>query len=309
MSFLDKAKGVTIGHAVADALGVPVEFVSRERLDEEPTITMEGFGTYQVPAGSWSDDSSMAIATMDALSLYGIDYDRIMLNFGRWFYHNEFTPGGITFDVGMACSKAINNYFIYEKSVDKCGGADEYSNGNGSLMRIYPVVLYLANEEISLTNKIRVVEKVSALTHAHERSKIGCGIYAFVLWELISNPTKESVVSGLAKAKAFYKVKSEGRHYDRLFSPDFALTTRDNISSSGYVVDTLEAAVWCLLNTNSYSECVLKAVNLGEDTDTVGAVAGALAGALYGYDAIPEEWRNTLIKRDEIEALVEKTYK
>ena len=159
-NFIKKAKAVTIGHAVADALGVPIEFVDREVLDDEPTTTMDGYGTHQMPAGSWSDDSSMAIATMDALSLYGIDYDRIMLNFGRWYYHNEFTPTGFTFDIGMSSSKAINNYFMEKMGVDDCGERSVYSNGNGSLMRIYPIVLYLANEDVPITNKIKIVEKV-----------------------------------------------------------------------------------------------------------------------------------------------------
>jgi len=180
---------------------------------------------------------------------------------------------------------------------------DEMSNGNGSLMRIHPVVLYLADKDMPLQEKIEIVHTMSALTHAHERSKIGCGIYAFVLWELLKNPTMSALRDGLSKAEQFYKGQAELVHYSRLFERTFIITKREDIKSSGYIVDTLEAAVWCLLTTNSYKEAVLKAVNLGDDTDTVAAITGGLAGALYGYDAIPQEWRNNLLKREYIEKM------
>ena len=164
-------------------------------------------------------------------------------------------------------------------------------------------------KKIIIDEKIDIIHKTSALTHAHDRSKIGCGIYSFVLWELLNNPVKDSVLSGLNKAKEYYQAYSELDKYSRIFDKTFILTKRNDISSSGYVVSTLEAALWCLLTTNSYSECVLKAVNLGDDTDTVAAVAGGLAGALYGLDAIPEKWLNVLKRKDYIDELCEKALK
>lgn len=295
--FLLKAKAVMIGHAIGDALGVPVEFCWREELDKNPVTDMLGYGSYPVPAGAWSDDTSMSICTLDALGKYGLDCDRIMVNFGKWYYNDEFTPTGEMFDVGNTCSTAIEHYCVEKMPYSNCGLTNEHSNGNGSLMRIHPVVLYLANKDITIVEKIEVIHIVSALTHAHDRSKIGCGIYAFILWELLKNPSLESVRAGLAKAEDYYKGQEEFKAYKRLFDKTFIITPRNKIESSGYIVDTLEAAVWCLLTTGSYRDCVLKAVNLGRDTDTVAAVSGGLAGALYGYDAIPQEWRNTLIKR------------
>lgn len=302
---LEKIKGVVIGHAVADALGVPVEFASRKELDKAPVTEMEGFGTYPVPKGAWSDDTSMSLCTLDALGKYGLDYDFIMLNFGEWYYESQFTPTGVTFDVGNTCSFAIDNYFINKTPYTTCGLNGERDNGNGSLMRICPIVLYLAEKDMEIDEKIQTVHTVSALTHAHDRSKIGCGIYAFILWELLKNPTVSAINEGLEKAAEFYKGQPELEAYSRIFEKTFADANREDIKSSGYVVHTLEAAVWCLLTTNSYRECVLKAVNLGEDTDTVAAVAGGLAGALYGYEAIPKEWREELLKREYIEELCE----
>lgn len=304
----EQAKAVMIGHAVGDALGVPVEFCWREELDKKPVTDMLGYGSYPVTAGAWSDDTSMSICTLDALGKYGLDYDRIMENFGKWYYQDEFTPTGEMFDVGNTCSYAIHNYFINKKPYTMCGLKGENDNGNGSLMRIHPVVLYLANKDMPIEEKIGIVHTMSALTHAHDRSKIGCGIYAFILWELLKNPSLEAVKEGLAQAEQFYSGQEELKYYKRLFDKTFIITPRNKIESSGYIVSTLEAAVWCLLTTGSYRDCVLKAVNLGRDTDTVAAVSGGLAGALYGYDAIPQEWRNTLIKREYIEELCEKAF-
>lgn len=170
-NFVLSAKAVIIGHAVGDALGVPVEFTDREVLEKNPVTDMLGYGTYPVPKGAWSDDTSMSICTLDALGKYGLDCDRIMVNFGKWYYNDEFTPTGEMFDVGNTCSYAIDNYFAYHKPVEECGLTGEHSNGNGSLMRIHPVVLYLANKDLTIADKMEVIHIVSALTHAHDRSK------------------------------------------------------------------------------------------------------------------------------------------
>ena len=175
-------------------------------------------------------------------------------------------------------------------------------------MRIYPFVLFSVNNSYDCAEMIELIHTASALTHGHERSKIACGIYAFVLSELLVSPRKKAIKRGLKKAKKYYRNFAEFSHFKALLSTSmFTLSiqrrTRSSIKSSGYVVDTLEAAIWSVLTTNSYKECILKAVNLGEDTDTVAAVAGGIAGALYGYHSIPESWIQNLIKKAEIEEL------
>jgi len=315
---LDKIKAVMIGHAVGDALGVPVEFASREEVDANPVEDMEGFGTYPYPAGTWSDDTSMSVAALDSLVKGVVDWDEIMGNFGKWLQDGDYTPSGEAFDAGRTCVRAIINYFAHNMSALESGEAAEYSNGNGSLMRIHPFALFLYTKG---NLDLQTIHNASALTHAHERSQIACGIYSFVLWELLKSPSKSSIRRGLNKARIFYRDYAENSHYDNLYrrigliglqfedDPDaFHRFTREDIKSSGYVIDTIEAAVWCLMNTRTYKECVLTAVNLGDDTDTIAAIAGGLAGALYGYEAIPQEWRDTLIKRDYIEEMCERAY-
>lgn len=315
--FLRKAKAVIVGHAVGDALGVPVESRSREYLEKNPVTDMTGFGVYPVPKGSWSDDTSMSLCALASIAEQSGKVG-VMQNFERWLYNGEFTPTGVTFDAGRTCEAAIRA-FIGGESVYGCGQNGEYSNGNGSLMRIHPFTLYAFKIFNKMTlNHFEFISEASALTHAHPRSRAACVLYSFILWELLENPCKQSVAAGLNNADRVYAHYSGGwgTHIDeynelpkfqRLFDGIQTLD-RNSIQSSAYVVDTLEAAIWCLLTTDSYKECVLKAVNLGRDTDTTAAVAGGLAGALYGYEAIPEEWRKTLLRREYIEELCEKAF-
>lgn len=302
----NKVKAVMLGHAVGDALGVPVEFLGRKELVVNPVTDMKGYGTYNVPAGSWSDDTSLSIAALDGISEGDLNYDLVMSNFTRWLYNGQYTPTGIMFDVGSNTSRAIDNYAVYQKTVNECGCTDETSNGNGSLMRIHPFVLMAWCKKMDEDTMEKMIESASALTHAHERSKLGCKIYAQILLALLNDPEESSVVKALKYCGSKYRTSSEYFYYYSLYQGHFRSTYIDDIISDGYVVNTLEAAVWCLLNTTNYKECVLKAVNLGDDTDTVGAVAGGLAGALYGFDSIPEKWLNTLIKREYIEQMCEK---
>ena len=301
--FAEQIRAVVFGHAVADALGVPVEFMSRDALDLSPVTEMMGYGTYPYPAGCWSDDTSMALCALDSLCTGSVDFDDIMQKFGEWYYKDAYTPTGKLFDVGNTCAMAIERYCTMQKKPLECGLTSSYSNGNGSLMRMYPFVLFAYQKQLPQEELLELIHNASALTHAHPISKIGCGIYALVLMELLANPCKDAVSSALAKAVQVYQGQSEFCHYERLCSPDFESISRDDIKSSGYVVDSLEAAIWCLQNTDSYRDCVLKAVNLGSDTDTVAAIAGSLAGALYGPEAIPSEWLDELKRKDYIEEM------
>ena len=310
----DQIKALILGHAVGDALGVPVEFDTREQLVEHPVTKMLGYGAYDVPAGSWSDDTSMTLCLIESLARLGkVDYADIMRNFLRWMDEAEFTPTGEMFDIGRGTMQALMK-FHYGTEPLKCGGASDHDNGNGSLMRIAPLVPYLYKRYgIELPEQaMQVVHEMSALTHAHARSQVACGIYVLIAVRLMEGQgLHEAITAGLQAAHRFYEGEEQFRDetvaYQRLWDAQaLAKLPVEAIKSSGYVVDTLEAVIWCLLITGSYSECVLKAVNLGEDTDTVGAIAGGLAGLAYGLDSIPAEWLAMLLRRDKIENLCEK---
>ena len=273
-----------MGLIVGDAMGVPVEFNPR---DTFKVTDMTGYGTYDLPAGSWSDDSSMMLATVESIARLGrIDPDDIMKNFVRWVDEGEFTPYGELFDIGRATRNAIQRY-VAGIPAEQCGGTAEWDNGNGSLMRILPLAFTDCDYEM--------VNAVSSLTHAHEISKAACRVYVYIARQLLQGKTLNEIYNCFAMKQSTF---------ERL--PILKDLPRDEIKSTGYVVDTLEAALWCNLKSNSYRECILLAVNLGEDTDTVAAVAGGLAGIIYGVggeQGIPEEWIKQIARKEWVEEL------
>ena len=292
-----------IGHAVGDALGVPVEFTSRSQLARRPIRDMEGFGTYNMPAGTWSDDTSMEIALLQSLIDKGrFDYKDIMDNFCKWRKDGEFTATGKFFDIGTTSARALENYLM-GMSPSECGVKDKYGNGNGSLMRILPVAYVCHNNVIVGNGRYELVCKVSSLTHAHEICVLGCLIYVNFVCYLLGGDSP-AVAYRKAQQEDYSMFSNSAREaYRRILADNIASYKEDEISSSGYVLSSLEASLWCLLNTESYKEAVLKAVNLGDDTDTVGAITGSMAGIYYGYDAIPSEWIEKLQRSDYILSL------
>lgn len=305
---LQKIRGAVFGAAIGDAVGVPYEFKSIDVMKANPAVDMVGSGTYGLPAGTWSDDTSMILGTLDRLD-GGLDYHAVMDALVRWRTKGHYTPYGECFDIGTTTYQALRNYEKGAAPLDS-GLKDERSNGNGSLMRIIPAALYGAAHGLSVQEAAALSHDLSRLTHAHRRSQIGCGIFTFIAYALIKNPDKSAVPSAVADAKTYYESLDDERfrreltHYERVFQVDFVETAESDIRSSGYVVTTLECALWCLLNTDNYHDCILKAVNFGADTDTAACVAGALAGLLYGEEGIPKAWRDTLANQDLLEEII-----
>ena len=305
-----------LGLIVGDALGVPVEFMSRTELMKNPVTGMREYGTHHQPMGTWSDDSSMALAELDSIRTVGtIDYTDMMERFSRWCMYGEYTPFGEVFDIGIATSRALMNYAKGIAPLES-GGKTEWDNGNGSLMRILPVCLYLFERQkkvcTSENESIYIIHAVSALTHAHVRSQMACGIYYFLVKAILEEEgsLENRLQKGMDRVYQYYRQDlsnhRELENYKRLADlSEFKETPKEGIKSSGYVVDTLEAAVWCLLHSHSYKETVLMAVNLGEDTDTIGAVAGGLAGLYYKEEGIPQEWTQVLQRREWIEEVLQ----
>ena len=305
---MDGIMGVVVG----DALGCPVQFESREEVARHLVTGMRGYGTFNLPEGSWTDDSSLTIALLESIRRVGeIDLDDIMGNFMKWLYDGEFTPYGQSYDIGRGTMQAINRYKKSRKA-NKCGGDEEWNNGNGSLMRIMPACIYCTVMESSGMysdhDAIDVIHSVGGLTHAHIRSNIACGLYFFMVkWILMGEGSlQERMQEGISRGFAFYESyladKENLHYYDRLKDLEaFKSLPADKIRSTGYVVDALEAAVWSLITTDSFDQALLKAVNLGDDTDTVGAIAGGLAGLYYGYASIPEDWLSAIKRREWIE--------
>lgn len=249
------------GLAVGDAMGVPWEFSTRGSFC---ATDMTGYGTYGQPAGTWSDDTALTLATCYSIkNKGGIDLADILNCFQDWLYKAQFTATGEVFDVGSSTRIAIGRGE---------GLSDEQSNGNGSLMRIIPLAFIKDIKE-------QEIAAVSALTHAHRLSTNACILYVNIARQLIQKVPLPFI---------YRNISLPSLEFEWVRSIDTWLESE--IKSSGYVLDTLQASLWALANSDSFCSSILKAVNLGGDTDTVGAVTGALAGIMYGYPSIPKSW-------------------
>lgn len=304
----DRPLALILGVAVGDALGVPVEFKARGTF----LVTgMQGYGTHNQPAGTWSDDTSLTLALADNLLPNEAndkpDLESIAWGFTEWYDKAAYTPHGKVFDVGNATAKAITRL---KKGVapEKAGGAGERDNGNGSLMRIAPLAFYMYGIQ-KPEERFRIVKAVSSLTHAHEWSVAACYIYVEMLNKLRMGRKKKEAYAELRedfRRGVPFISKATLAKFVRILENDISALPEEEIRSSGFVIDTLEAAFWCFLTTDNYKDAVLKAVNLGDDTDTTGAVTGALAGLAYGLDSIPQEWLDQLAAYDEVRRIAVK---
>lgn len=272
-----KLHDAILGLAIGDALGVPYEFEKRGTF---LCTEMVGYGTHNQPEGTWSDDTSMVLATLDSLKSNDgkIVLKDMFERFNYWLLYGDYTAHGEVFDAGIATCKAL------QTGKPQTG---EYDNGNGSLMRILPLAFVPCTDD--------EIRAVSAITHGHRISMDACVIYVHIAKRLLAGESICEIIPTLQYDKPF----------DRLHRIDQISTSE--IKSSGYVVDTLEAALWAVSHKSnnadkekSFRNDLLDAVNLGQDTDTVGAVAGGLAGIIYGLDEV-SDWAATLQNREELE--------
>ncbi|KZS48959.1 hypothetical protein AWU65_02010 [Paenibacillus glucanolyticus] len=287
-----------MGSCVGDALGVPVEFKGRKELRARPIRGLTGYGTWNQPPGTWSDDSSLFLCTLESL-LEGYSLQSISDRFLKWYKEGYWTANGVVFDIGTTTRLALDR-LSYITPTDS-GLHDEDSNSNGSLMRILPLAFISYNKDIQ--ERVELVEEVSSITHAHRRSVLAC----IILIEIASN-----LLKGHDRISSYYLMQETMRTH---FGHEFQITyfpsvyydiqdrPEDAVLSTGYVVDTLEAAIWCFLKHDSYKDVVLAAVNLGGDTDTIGTIAGGLAGMAFGYNDIPRKWVLKIARKDDIEDL------
>lgn len=291
----DVIKGSFLGFFIGDALGVPVEFSYREVLKNKPVKDMQEYGSHHQPKGTWSDDSSMVLATIDGLiksEIPTIDFKCIMMNFLKWKQNGEYTPHNEVFDIGRTTNLSLRKYqenIQNNKEEDfLCGFNSQDSNGNGSLMRILPVAFYLYYMGIEYTSNkfFDIIKQISSMTHAHIYSILGCYIYSAYVIELLKTKDKSIAYNNLRNnlkklSKTNDNLKEIKNIYGRIIYDDISKLSSNEIKSSGYIVDTLEASIWSILTSNNFEDSVLKAVNLGDDTDTIGALTGGLAGIIY----------------------------
>ena len=299
---MSKLRAAIYGFAVGDALGVPYEFMSREAIEYHPATGMTGYGTHQQAPGTWSDDTSFMLCALENILDNGTP-QTLKNKMQQCYREGYLTPNGKLFDIGIATLSALDDNIRAKKK------QEILKQGNGSLMRSLPYAfLKIFNKSIAQMLLDHSITHDDVLCHL-------CSLfYVHMAKSLIEGDTPEKAMQ---KATTYLKKelksikKDEYKIYQealkRIINTPFAKLPEHAISSSGYVVSTLEAVCWCFLNTNSYRDAVLKAVNLGDDTDTIAALTGGLAGIHYGASAIPEQWLKTLKNKPLIESLLSRT--
>jgi ADP-ribosylglycohydrolase len=294
-----QVEAVLLGVAVGDALGVPVEFKERGTFN---ITNMVGFGTHNQPPGTWSDDTSLTLCLAASIA-DGFSLEDTARRFVCWYRDAYMTAGGIVFDVGISTAEAIRR-IESGVALDRCGCDGVNKNGNGSLIRIAPLVFLIVDKPEA--ERFALTQSVSSITHAHPWSVGACFIYLEYMLQLHAGKDKKATYVELQKYFQDSRLNIGNNtlsKFTRIMRRDISFLPESEIRSSGFVVDTLEAALWCFLTTDNYRDAVLKAVNLGDDTDTTAAVTGGLAGVYYGVDGIPKEWIDALARLDDIKAL------
>lgn len=290
----NRALGALIGLAVGDALGTTLEFEARDA--KAPVYDMVGGGPFDLLPGQWTDDTSMALCLADSLiACDGLNERDLMERFCRWYRVGENSCTGGCFDIGVTTREALE---LFRRTDDPLAGpTDARTAGNGSIMRLAPVVLRHWND----TERLRdVSRRQSYTTHGADEAVDACDALATVLASLIAGKPLRDVLAGS------YGAYCPG--VQTVMDGSYRGKARSAIRSSGYVVHTLEAALWAVCETRTFRDAVLLAVNLGDDADTVGAVTGQIAGAAYGVSSIPEEWFNRLAWNDRIVETAQQLY-
>jgi len=282
--------GCLLGLACGDAVGTTVEFKPRGSF--APVVDMVGGGPFGLQAGQWTDDTSMALCLgYSLLETGGFDAADQMTRYCNWYDHGYMSSTGRCFDIGNATSAALHRF---KQSGDPFSGStDPYSAGNGSIMRLAPVVLAYTPDEAQV---LHYAGESSKTTHAAPECVDACRLYGGILHVALQGGSKEKILGygGYIPNTPKIRAIAEGAYRDK---------TLDEIKGSGYVVESLEAALWCFATTDTYQAAILQAVNLGDDADTTAAVCGQVAGAFYGRSAIPASWHEKVTMGAEIEQL------
>ena len=278
--------GSLIGLAVGDAVGTTLEFKARGSFD--PISDMVGGGPFQLNAGEWTDDTSMALCLAHSLVFKkGFDAKDQMDRYCNWYQNGYMSSTGECFDIGITVSDALRTYL--ETGNPFSGSSEEYASGNGSLMRLAPIPMFFSE----LEECIKFAGESSRTTHGSAECIDSCKLFASLLFHAYKSANKAEIFTRNTYEPYTQKVLN-------LSNGQFLEKTYEELTGSGYVIESLEAALWCFMKSGSFEECILLAANLGNDADTTAAIAGQIAGALYGLENIPSKWVEKLFMKNEI---------
>lgn len=296
MDLRQRYQGALLGLAAGDAVGTTVEFKPRGSFT--PLTDMVGGGPFGLAPGQWTDDTSMALCLAASLvELRSFDLRDQIERYVRWRRHGYMSSTGHCFDIGNATSAALDRYL--RTGDPRSGSTDPRSAGNGSIMRLAPVPLFFYPDT---TQAISHAAASSETTHRAVTALDACRLLALFICRALDGLDKETL---LLTPYPDFDVAPLTPEIASIAAGDYRTKTAAAISGSGYVVHSLEAALWCFYTTSTYQDAVLAAANLGDDADTTAAVCGQLAGAYYGVDAIPPQWLERLAHREQIRDLAD----
>jgi ADP-ribosyl-[dinitrogen reductase] hydrolase len=296
----DRCRGTLIGLAVGDALGAAVEFMAPGSF--APVNGYRSGGPHGLDAGEWTDDTSMALALADSIATAGWDLNDQADRYVQWWETGKYSVNGRCFDIGMTTRLALSNY-VARKNALTSGDRLDRSSGNGSVMRLAPVPIRYAHLYPSNCDELsRLAGESSLPTHASEQCVSACRYLATVLAALIHGEDRGEVLSPTwTPLKRLNDIKPLNPLIQEIAEGSFRQKQPPAIQGSGWVVKSLEASLWAFYNADTFEEAVLLAVNLGDDSDTTGAICGQLAGAFWGESNIPESLRSGLARMDMLE--------
>lgn len=285
------SKDGIIGLAIGDAMGIPIELMPREELIENPIIYMKSGGIHGQTKGTWSDETSMTLATMDSIiNCCGISTEDMGNKLLEWLENSKYTVASKRFDVEQTTLIALSRFEKYRNPYESGVDLDD-SNGNGAIFRMLPIAYYCYSMQLKEVEIFNIVKKVCCITHAHEVSVLGCYIYVLYTIKLLEGKTKLEAYRDIQRKNYTEFSDNIINVYNRILDKDIYRISLEAIRSTTYIVDTLEAVLWTILNTNSFNQAIIGAINLGNDTDAIGACTGGLAGIIYGIKSINSEWR------------------
>ena len=310
MDIKDRRRGSLVGLAVGDALGAAIEFRSPGSF--EPVTEYRTGGPHNLNIGEWTDDTSMALALADSLK-EGWDLNDQAERYCAWLEEGRYSVNGWCFDIGSTTRQALER-FMECKDATESGLIEARASGNGGIMRIAPVAIRYC-QELNTSELFQRGVEASAVTHASEMCKSAAGFMSIMLQSLLNGVSRETVLddgwydkvrNGFPKLPdlhpSIYKISQGSYKTKKPADPKNWWPGQDNvIQGSGFVVQSLEAALWAFWKAQDFKEAVLAGVNLGEDSDTTGAICGQFAGAYWGESGIPQEWIDGLARKDMIE--------
>lgn len=292
-SLAERYRGALLGLACGDAVGTTVEFKPRGSF--QPLTDMVGGGPFHLKPGQWTDDTSMALCLAESLlTRNGFNAADQMGRYLNWWQWGYLSSTGECFDIGTTVSQALAQY--QQTAEPFAGSTDPYSAGNGSLMRLAPVVLFYFPDARQIQS---FAADSSRTTHAAPEAIECCQLFAGLIARALEGATKADLRQSSSAKFSQPKVKAMARG-------DYLGKTEVDIKGSGYSVQSLEAALWCFQQTDSFAAAILLAANLGDDADTTAAITGQLAGAYYGVRGIPEHWLERLHDSEEIAATADR---